>query len=67
VDGQGRPVEKDSAADEFVYDGFRPLRGGTYLNDPTALGSHATIWNPPGNHTGADGFRVARTIVTGKE
>jgi formylglycine-generating enzyme required for sulfatase activity len=38
------------------------LRGGTYLNDLTSVGSTAEIRNPPYSHTGADGFRVARTM-----
>ncbi len=62
VDNQGRPVAHDQSTDEIVSDGFRPLRGGTYLNDPSSVDSNAAIWNPPWNHTGADGFRVARTV-----
>src|SRR5690606_27322460 len=67
VDTQGRAAIQDPTADEIVSDGFRPLRGGTFLNDPTAISSHAAIWNPPGNHTGADGFRIARTVMTAIE
>ncbi|MBW3596007.1 MAG: SUMF1/EgtB/PvdO family nonheme iron enzyme [Planctomycetes bacterium] len=67
VDSQGRSLPQDPSADETVDDGYRPLRGGTFLNDPSAMGSNAAIWNPPGNHTGADGFRVARSMVTARE
>jgi hypothetical protein len=53
----------DPSAGETVQDGsYRPLRGGTYLNEPQAVNASAVIWNPAANH-GADGFRVARTIV----
>jgi formylglycine-generating enzyme required for sulfatase activity len=41
---------------------LRALRGGTYLNDITSVGSTAEIRNPPYSQTGADGFRVARTM-----
>jgi serine/threonine protein kinase/formylglycine-generating enzyme required for sulfatase activity len=40
----------------------RPLRGGAYLNDPEGVRSATRNWNPPSNRTGADGFRVARTL-----
>jgi formylglycine-generating enzyme required for sulfatase activity len=63
LDSQGLPVLGDFALDEVVTDDtFRPLRGGTFLNDPPAIGSTSIIWNPSSNHTGADSFRVARTV-----
>jgi serine/threonine protein kinase/formylglycine-generating enzyme required for sulfatase activity len=64
VDSQGIEIAGPAEAVEIVEsDDYRPLRGGTYLNDPPTVGSSSAIWNPPTNHTGADGFRVARTIV----
>jgi serine/threonine protein kinase/formylglycine-generating enzyme required for sulfatase activity len=62
VDDRGREIPPAPGEEEIVRGGWRPLRGGTFLNDPAAVGSAAAIWNPPGNHTGADGFRVARLI-----
>jgi formylglycine-generating enzyme required for sulfatase activity len=63
LDSQGLEVAIDPLEDEVVTDQtYRPLRGGTFLNDHKAVGSAAIIWNRPANHTGADSFRVARTI-----
>jgi formylglycine-generating enzyme required for sulfatase activity len=63
VDFRGIEMPLEAGESEVVRDdAFRPLRGGTFLNDPVNVGSAAAIWNPPGNHTGADGFRVARTV-----
>ncbi len=63
VSGQGaelafEPGRDDVATDEF----YRPLRGGTYLNDPEVIDSTSVIWTSPSSHTGADGFRVARSM-----
>jgi formylglycine-generating enzyme required for sulfatase activity len=67
VDSQGIEITGFAEAVEIVEsDHYRPLRGGTYLNDPPTVSSSSAIWNPPVNHTGADGFRVARTIVESK-
>ena len=62
-DAQGNEVAPHQGEAEVVNDdSLRPLRGGTYLNDPAIVGCEATIRNPPINRTGADGFRVARTV-----
>jgi formylglycine-generating enzyme required for sulfatase activity len=59
----GEPAEPGADESDLV-DGatLRALRGGTYLNDVTNIGSTAEIRNAPYSHTGADGFRVARTM-----
>jgi formylglycine-generating enzyme required for sulfatase activity len=61
-DQGGETVEPESVDEVVLDDGLRPLRGGTFLNDPLVVGCDATIRNPPANRTGADGFRVARTV-----
>ncbi len=63
VDSQGVEIAGTSESGEIATgDSFRPLCGGTFLSDQQNVGSASVIWNPPGKHTGADGFRVARTI-----
>lgn len=63
MNSQGALVPVGATQDDIVTsEYFRPLRGGTYLNDPVVVGSSSVIWNPPANHTGADGFRIARTL-----
>ena len=62
VDSQGVRIGSDPSAGETVQiDSFRPLRGGTYVNEPEAVNASAVIWNEARNHS-ADGFRVARTV-----
>ena len=62
VDSQGVKIGSDPSAGETVQnESFRPLRGGTYVNEPQAVNASAVIWNEARNHS-ADGFRVARTV-----
>lgn len=58
VEGAADPRKEDRVDDRSR----RPLRGGAFLNDPEAVRSASRNWNPPANHTGADGFRLARTL-----
>jgi serine/threonine protein kinase/formylglycine-generating enzyme required for sulfatase activity len=41
---------------------YRVLRGGTYLNDAEGVVSATRNGNSPNHRTGADGFRVVRTM-----
>ena len=41
---------------------YRVLRGGTYLNDAEGVVSATRNGNSPNHRTGADGFRIARTM-----
>jgi formylglycine-generating enzyme required for sulfatase activity len=61
-DDEGAQATNESD-DEVVQDrSYRALRGGTFLNDPLGVSSATRNGNPPSHHTGADGFRVARTL-----
>jgi formylglycine-generating enzyme required for sulfatase activity len=62
-DDQGNVQRYDLDKEETV-DGrmFRALRGGTFLNDPAGVASANLNGNPPEQRTGADGFRIARTL-----
>jgi len=61
-DSQGR--EQPVGAKEERVDGswYRQMRGGTYLDRPEDMGSSRLNWNRPEHSTGADGFRLARTV-----
>ncbi len=61
-DDQGR--EKPIGESEERVDGssYRRLRGGTYLDRPEDMESSRLNWNRPETCTGADGFRLARTV-----
>jgi formylglycine-generating enzyme required for sulfatase activity len=62
-DDQGVVQRHASESEETVDDqNFRALRGGTFLNDPAGVASATLNGNPPEQRTGADGFRIARTI-----
>jgi formylglycine-generating enzyme required for sulfatase activity len=62
----GRDMEEDAAASqgEDVVDdsSFRRLCGGTFLNDPVGVSCATHNRNQAAHRTGADGFRVARTL-----
>jgi formylglycine-generating enzyme required for sulfatase activity len=62
VDSQGVRVGDPADGETVQNESLRPLRGGTYVNEPEAVNASAVIWNTARNHS-VDGFRVARTIV----
>jgi formylglycine-generating enzyme required for sulfatase activity len=62
-DGEGNEQFHDpDEVDTVDHRNERILRGGTYLNDAVGVLPANLNGNPPENRTGADGFRVARTL-----
>ncbi|MEW4486657.1 protein kinase [Thalassoglobus sp. JC818] len=62
--GNQRSLTSDLNQDIIVRDGdIRRLCGGTYLNDAQTLRFEFENWNSVSHFTGADGFRVARTVI----
>jgi formylglycine-generating enzyme required for sulfatase activity len=62
-DIHGNAQEGDTNKEETVDNQTnRVLRGGTYLNDAKGTAPDNRNGNPPQDRTGADGFRIARTL-----
>ena len=57
-------VQQGDRSNEVIVDDQTNwvLRGGTYLNDAMGTAPDNRNGNPPQDRTGADGFRIARTL-----
>jgi formylglycine-generating enzyme required for sulfatase activity len=61
-DNQGREPQVGAKEDRVDGSWYRQMRGGTFLDRPEDMGSSRLNWNRPEHATGADGFRLARTV-----